>query len=87
MNEQELKNIKQRVIEVVGANAGINPCKVCQDSKVKTELGIDSIKVASLIIDLEDEFGFTVDDGDVFMKNLETVGCITNYVVKKMGAA
>jgi acyl carrier protein len=54
------------------------------DDRSLIEAGIvDSTGMMDVIVFLETEFGFHVDDDDMVPENLETIGLITEFVARK----
>ncbi|RLD10559.1 acyl carrier protein [candidate division KSB1 bacterium] len=48
------------------------------------ELGIiDSVKMLDLINFIEEKYGITVDDDDLFPENFDSVNAIVNYIQSK----
>jgi len=44
---------------------------------------LDSMAVVTLIVTMEEQFGFTVDDDEVTAETFETVGTLTEFVDDK----
>jgi acyl carrier protein len=53
MANMEMCEIKKRVMEVIKRNAVFNADKVNENSRIRRDHGIDSIKLVEMIIDLE----------------------------------
>lgn len=56
--------------------------KVTMDANIVEDLEADSLSVMQIIMEMEEEFGITVEDDDV--NSLRTVGDIVNYCEKKL---
>ena len=52
--------------------------KVTMEAKLVDDLGADSANLMMLIMDLETEFDFTVEDDA--LANIKTIGDIVNYI-------
>lgn len=85
MKQMEALEIKERVMEVVSRNALYNPDKVNENSVLKTDHGIDSLKIVDLVMDLEEEFGIRVENNSLVFENFSTIENITKYVASKSG--
>ncbi len=77
--------IKERVIEVVKRNSMFNADNVSENSNIRRDHGIDSIKMVELVVDLEDEFDIEVDNCSLSFENFSTVELIIRYVMSKAG--
>lgn len=82
MNETHIETIKDRVIEIVKANSVVNTDLVNEYSNIRNELGIDSVRLVNLIVDLEDEFDFKEEGNGINIDNFITVSSIIGYVMK-----
>lgn len=56
---------------------------ICENQDL-TSVGLDSIKIISLISTLEDEFDILFDDDELLMYNFSTIKIITDRVNNKM---
>lgn len=68
------EKVKAMIVGQLKADAD----KVTMDSRLVEDLKADSANVMVMIMDLEDEFGITVDD-DIIMQ-LKTVGDVVKYI-------
>lgn len=84
MQVTEVREIRKKVMEVVSRNAVFNEDKVNEDSVIKRDHGIDSIKLVELVIDLEEEFDIEVEANLLTLENFATIELITKYVMDKV---
>ena len=61
----------------------VNPEKITMDSRLKGDLEADSASVMMLVMDIESEFGITVDDDAI--EKVKTVGDMVAYIEQKQG--
>ena len=61
----------------------VDPEKITRESRLMEDLKADSANIMVMIMDLEDQFGITVED-DQIMK-MRTVGDVVNYIAKVKG--
>lgn len=61
----------------------VDPAEIKPESRLIEDLHADSANIMVMIMDLEDQFGITVED-DQIMK-LKTVGDVAAYVAKAKG--
>lgn len=56
------ENIPERVIKVIANNLAISPDSVQPESRVKEDLGADSLDVVEFVMGLETEFSIEIPD-------------------------
>ena len=60
----------------------VDESKITEDARMVEDLGADSANLMMLIMDLEEEFGTTVEDEA--LGTIRTVGDIVDYIQKKV---
>ncbi|MCI9142905.1 MAG: acyl carrier protein [Lachnospiraceae bacterium] len=55
-----------------------------KDDDNLTEIGIDSMKVIKLVIDLEEQFGFEFEDEKLTYDTLHSINSIAAYVYERL---
>ena len=75
----EFETIKKMIAEQLK----VDPAEIKPESRLIEDLRADSANIMVMIMDLEDQFGITVED-DQIMK-LRTVGDVAEYVAKAKG--
>ena len=78
-NKMDFETIKGMIAEQLK----VNPEDIKPESRLIEDLKADSANIMVMIMDLEDQFGITVED-DQIMK-LKTVGDVAAYVAKAKG--
>ncbi len=68
---------------LIGQQLKVDPAKITRDSRLMEDLKADSANIMVMIMDLEDQFGITVED-DQIMK-LKTVGDVAAYIASVKG--
>ena len=68
----------EELVQILCDQLPLNPEDITPDSKIKDDLGADSLDVLQLLMTLEEEKGVTIPD-DV-LPSLKTVGDIVNYI-------
>ena len=66
------------VKEMIAAQLRADPATITEDTRLVEDLKADSANIMVMIMDLEDQFGVTVED-DQIMK-LKTVGDVVRYI-------
>ncbi|MFZ5989288.1 MAG: acyl carrier protein [Bacillota bacterium] len=80
----DISEVKEKVIEAVSRNALFNADKVNENSRIRRDHGIDSIRLVELVVDLEEEFDIEVDSASLTYENFATIELITNYIMNKI---
>ena len=75
--------IFETVKKMIATQLKVDESAITMDSRLVEDLKADSANVMVMIMDLEDQFGITVED-DQIMK-LKTVGDVVNYIAKAKG--
>ena len=68
----------EELVQILCDQLPLNPEDITLDSKIKDDLGADSLDVLQLLMTLEEEKGVTIPD-DV-LPTLKTVGDIVDYI-------
>lgn len=70
------EKVKKLITDLKGEDDGT----ITADT-VLTEMNLDSLDIAELIMNIEDEFGISVDNREA----LKTVGDVVNFIAEKTG--
>ena len=73
----------ETVKNMIAEQLKVNPAEIKPESRLMEDLKADSANIMVLIMDMEDQFGITVED-DQIMK-LKTVGDVANYIASVKG--
>ena len=78
-----MNSIEQKVLELVGEQAGIDPKEVSLNSKF-TELNLDSVAIVELVFMLEEAFKISIPfeglDESELKRNFNTVSSLINLI-------
>ena len=66
------------VINIISTQLKIDPSTVTRDSRLIEDLKADSANIMVMIMDLEDQFGITVEDDQIM--RMKTVGDVVDYI-------
>lgn len=72
--------ILDKIKDIMETELGKNRNDVTLESDIIKDLGFDSLDIVTLIMAVEDEYGFTADDDEIAA--LKTVGDVVNYIEK-----
>ena len=78
------QSLKRRVVmfekvkKLLVEELGINPDDVTMDAELSTDLNINSLELADLVITCEEEFNIVIDDEE--LHNFVTVGDVVKYL-------
>ena len=72
----------ETVKKILVEQLGVSEDRITMEANIIEDLEADSLSVMQTIMELEEEFGLTVEDEDV--NNLRTVGDIVKYCEEKV---
>ena len=75
---EELKNIDERVREIVCEQMGAARDKITDETSFIQDLGADSLDTVELVMEFEDEFDLNIPDEDA--EKIQTVGDAIKYI-------
>jgi acyl carrier protein len=84
MSENEIR-AKVRAMILDSFLKGAEPSALADDVSLERAHIVDSVKTLELILFIEENFGFSVDNDDAVPENFDTVNAIVGYVVRKRG--
>lgn len=70
--------ILEKIKDIMEEELGKDRDEVTLESDIIKDLGLDSLDIVTLIMAVEDEYGFTADDDEIV--NLKTVGDVVKYI-------
>jgi acyl carrier protein len=70
--------IKEKVIQLVAERMGVEPDQITTETHFVNDLQSDSLDMAELVIDLEEEFDISISDEEA--QKIETVGQAIEYI-------
>jgi len=71
-------DVTQRVKELVAERMGVEEDQITEDTHFVNDLQSDSLDMAELVIDLEEEFDMSISDEEA--QEIETVGQAIEYI-------
>lgn len=75
--EKKIRDIVEAVLELSADTA----LKLERDTDLQ-ELGLDSMTCVEIVVNLEEEFGITVDEEDLLIENMSTIALLEELVEK-----
>jgi acyl carrier protein len=70
--------IMDRVVNLVAERMGVEPDQLTAETHFVNDLQSDSLDMAELVIDLEEEFDLTISDEEA--QKIETIGQAAEYI-------
>ena len=70
--------ILEKIKDIMEEELGKDRNEVTLGSDIIKDLGLDSLDIVTLIMAIEDEYGFTADDDEIV--KLKTVGDVVKYI-------
>ncbi|MFH0910302.1 MAG: acyl carrier protein [Planctomycetota bacterium] len=76
------EEIKAKVVDIVVEQLGVGREQVTEATSFVDDLGADSLDVAELTMEIEDEFDLNIPDDE---EGIRTVGNAIDYILKNTG--
>jgi acyl carrier protein len=73
-------SVKDRVIEIVAEQLGVNKEQITPETSFVNDLGADSLDTVELVMELEEEFDINIPDDAA--EKIQTVGQAIEYIEK-----
>lgn len=80
--QEKWENIYLQVRIVLIRKLGVKPEEITPEAHLINELHADSLDMISIFMDLEKEFGITIQDKEA--ETLDTIGRLVDYLTKKV---
>jgi acyl carrier protein len=77
---REIEPIRDRVIDIICTNLGVNREQVTDVTSFQEGLGMDSLDVVELVMELEEEFSLAVPDDAA--EDIKTVGEVIDRIAR-----
>jgi len=61
------------------------PHELNDDIRLIEDLGMDSLALMSLVLDIEDEYDISFDDGNLLFENFNRIGDLKNIIKELQG--
>ena len=68
----------EKIIALTAEHLGIDADSISETSSFKEDLGVDSLDLVELVMELEEEFGIEIPSED--LENLATVADVAKYI-------
>jgi acyl carrier protein len=78
------KRIKQLLSSELKVNASVIATSTSGTPLLGRGVGLDSVETMALVLSIEEEFGISVPDTDMTATLFETIGTLTDYVLRKL---
>lgn len=75
-------NIENKVKEIIAHELGVDASTITLDSRIKEDLGSDSLTMVEIVISIEDAFKFEIPDEEA--ENIVTVGDAVEAIKAKL---
>ena len=73
-----MENISDKIKKVIADHLGSDVTKIADDASFVEDLGADSLDTIELVMALEEEFGFEINDSDA--EKITTVGDAIKFI-------
>ncbi|HEX4144715.1 MAG TPA: acyl carrier protein [Pirellulales bacterium] len=73
-----MASVKERVIDIVAEQLGVDKDKITPETSFVNDLGADSLDTVELVMELEEEFDINIPDDAA--EKIQTVGQAVEYI-------
>ena len=73
-----MSDIKEKVIEIISEQLGVEKDKITEESNFIDDLGADSLDTVELVMAFEEEFGKEISEEDA--EKITTVKSVIDYI-------
>ena len=73
-----MASVKERVIDIVAEQLGVDKDKITIETSFVNDLGADSLDTVELVMELEEEFDINIPDDAA--EKIQTVGQAVEYI-------
>ena len=80
----EKQEIQEKLIEILSRHTQIDPATVNPDQHLKYDLGLDSLDVAEMVYEIEEEFGITISDESA--EKIQKISDTVDFIYEQMNA-
>jgi len=78
---EKIENVEETIISILEQYAdGFDPATLKPDTNIKNDLGLDSLAVVEMVLDVEVQFDVEIPDEEA--ESMTTFGDIVEYVKK-----
>lgn len=74
--------IFEKVRKVIAEHLGINEAEIELGSKFQEDLGVDSLDIFEIAMELEEEFDLEISNED--LEGIKTIGNLVDYISSKV---
>lgn len=76
----DMESIRDKVMEIVSRQMGIDAIKISEEDDLISDLGADTLDQCELVMEVENEFDIRISEDDTW--KIDTVGDLVNTVEK-----
>ena len=80
----EKQQIQEKLIEILSRHTQIDPATVNPDQHLKYDLGLDSLDVAEMVYEIEEEFGITISDESA--EKIQKISDTVDFIYEQLNA-
>ena len=73
-----IETLREIIADAMGARLKIDACEISENTEFIADLHADSVDIATIICDIEDEFNIEIEDEQ--LEGIETVGDVANRI-------
>jgi acyl carrier protein len=79
-----MASVSEDVISIIADQLAVNKDQITPETDIANDLGADSLDIAELMIDFEEKFDISINEGQD--EKISTVGQVIQYVESRLNA-
>lgn len=79
----EKSEIQKKLTEIIAKHASVSPSVITTEKHMKADLGLDSLDVAEMVYEIEEQFGVSIADDSA--EKIQRVGDAVEFIHKSLG--
>lgn len=77
------KEIEDKIINIVSVFL-IDDVEVSSESLIKEDLGLDSMTIVNLVLDINSEFDISIKSSEITKENFYSISNLVNFINRKI---
>ena len=77
--------IQNQLIKILASHTQTDPSSITPDQHLKYDLGLDSLDVAEMVYEIEEEFGIVIADDSA--EKIQKISDTVDYIYEKLNVA
>ena len=77
--------IQKKLSDIIAKHASVSPSAITAEKHMKSDLGLDSLDVAEMVFEIEEQFGVAISDDSA--QSIQKVGDAVDFIHRNMAGS